>query len=409
MYDFQLVEYFRKGFIGFAYGLSFPLTLVVLDFWLKDAGVSNSVIGVFSIFHWPFILKFIWGVFIENYDIPYLTKKIGKNRSWIVVGYFILIAGVVGMSFSDPKSNLLQLILFASLTALGDGCKDVALYPYQIDGTTKNQLGYVAGAVGFGHKIGMIITKVGALHLAYFFGWRIAYLSAAAAMFFQMIAILFIKTPDERCDANAAESLKLLFSDSISKSLIIPFREMMKENGWSRLISILILYKSADFMMQKMSRSFLLEIGFSKIEIAEVVQLFGSISVIIGGFVSGYIIKKIGMSRAMFYFGITHAISFFSYTILLKRGAVLPELCLIILCEAFTGGCVTTVFLAIFYAACKTGSMYALLWAIHEVSGIFFMGISGIIVDCVGWNNYFWLIPLTYMIIIMHLRKCKNV
>jgi fucose permease len=103
----------------------------------------------------------------------------------------------------------------------------------------------------------------------------------------------------------------------------------------------------------------------------------------------------------MFYFGITHAISFFSYTLLLNSGAVFSVLNFIILCEAFTGGCVTTAFIATFYTTCKTGSMYALLWALHEVSGMFFTGISGVTADSIGWNYYFGLVPLFYIIIVI--------
>ena len=133
-------RYFAKCCVGFSYGLSFPLTLTVLDLWLKDFQISNAVIGMFSIFHWPFTLKFIWGVFIENYDVPGLTKKIGRGRSWVVVAHLVLVIGIVGMAYSDPSSSLPRLIFFASLTALGDGCKSVVLYPYQIDKIDNSQL-----------------------------------------------------------------------------------------------------------------------------------------------------------------------------------------------------------------------------------------------------------------------------
>jgi PAT family beta-lactamase induction signal transducer AmpG len=248
----------------------------------------------------------------------------------------------------------------------------------------------------------MIITKVGVMYLAYFFSWKTAYLLAAVAIFAQMIMILFLKAPPEQRDKDepSKRSLKLLFTDSINGSLIVPFCDMVKKKEAFHLIIIILFYKSADFMMQNMSRIFLVEIGFSKIEIANA-QLLGAIVVVVGGLVSGYIIKKIGLARAMFYFGVSHAVSFFCYTILLNGGAISSLLYLVISFEAFTGGCVTTAFVATFYITCRTGAMYALLWALHEISGIFFMGISGVMVDHMGWNGYFQLIPLTYLIVSM--------
>jgi PAT family beta-lactamase induction signal transducer AmpG len=150
-------------------------------------------------------------------------------------------------------------------------------------------------------------------------------------------------------------------------------------------------------MMQNMSRVFLVEVGFSKIEIANV-QLLGSIVSIIGVLFGGYIIKKNGLGFALFRFSAIHAICFVNYASFLKTGADFLSLNFLTIWEAFTGGCVTTAFVATFYTTCKTGSMYALLWALHEVSGIFFMGISGIVVDKIGWQYYFQLIPGVYLV-----------
>jgi PAT family beta-lactamase induction signal transducer AmpG len=380
-----------------------------LDFWLKDAGLSNAAIGMFSLFHWPFTFKFIWGVFIENYDIPYLTKRIGRNRSWIIASHLVLMIGVIGMAYSDPGSSLPKLILFASLTALGDGCKGVVLYPYQIDGTTKNQLGYLASVVSFGHRIGMILIKVSTLHLAYFFSWKTAYLFSAFSICLLMIAVLFMESPEENAHSPNDKSIILFLADSFRKSLATQLKKLINRKEGLCILCVLTLYKSADFMMQKMTRLFLIEIGFSKVEIANTVQFWGSISVIIGGLISGYCIKKMGILNAMIYFGLLHAISFSSYMLLVKIGAISWSLWFITFCEAFTGGCVTTAFLSFLYTICKTGSLYAFLWALHDLGGMFFMGVSGALVDKIGWSSYFTLIPSAYVIILMILRifLCK--
>jgi PAT family beta-lactamase induction signal transducer AmpG len=401
----MLLTYCQKCCVGLSYGVSFPLTLVVLDFWLKDLGVSNTVIGFFTFLHLPFTLKFIWGVFVENYDIPYLSKKISRSRSWIVISHTILIAGIIGMAFSDPKSSIIQLIFFASVTALGDGCKSVVLYPYQIDRIAQNQWGYVASLVSLGHKIGMISTKTITLYMAYFFNWKIAYLIAAAAIFLLMILILYIKSPQKHKEKVHSHNFTMTLSDFIRKSLVTPLKKIFKKKDGPLILFILMLYKSADFMMQKMSKPFLLEIGFSKLEIANIVQIFGAISVVVGGLIGGYFIKRIGFARAMIYFGLCHAVSFLFYLILVKIGAAPQILGFIIFCEAFTGGSVTSAFITFIYTICKTGSMYALFWALHEISGIFFMSISGIIVDFIGWNSYFILVPFFYIIVLVVLQR----
>ncbi|MDR0556154.1 MAG: MFS transporter [Holosporaceae bacterium] len=388
----RLGHYFPKCCLGFSYGISFPLTLSVLDFWIKDVGGSNSVIGMFALLHWPFTCKFVLGALLENYDIPYLSERIGRIRSWIVASHMLLLAGIVGMAYSNPEAGFTWLILFASLASLGDGCKNVVLYPYQIQGN--NPRGYVASFVGFGHRIGMIFIKVFTLYLAAFYDWKTAYLFAAVVILLQMPILLSFKPPLELSKTNPVTS----FRNSLGKSIAVPFKKMMKERRGVYTLVILMLYKSADFMMQKMSKPFLMEIGFSKIDIANIAQLWGSTFVIAGGWIGGYLVERLRLARALILFGCCHAVTFSMYLILLESGASPSVLTWIISCEALTGGCVTTVFLAFIYATCQTGSMYALLWALHDISGMLFMGVSGILADGVGWGYFFLGVSFSYII-----------
>jgi PAT family beta-lactamase induction signal transducer AmpG len=404
--------YLRKCLVGFSYGISFPLTLVILDYWLKDVGISNSIIGLFTLLRWPFTLKFLWGIFVENYDVPCFSKFLGRNRSWLVVSHLILMIGVVGMACSTPESGMVGIVFWASLVALVDGCRDVVLYPYQVTEIPSERLGYVAGVIGFGHRIGAIIVKVMTLQLAHFFSWKVAYLTAAVIIFLFMILILFMEDPTVNsniCTRNGnAVPLWLSMKRAFRDSLIMPLKTMLNKTDGGLQLAILMLYKGADFMMQKMSRPFCLGIGFSKLEIANVVQLFGSLSVIIGGFLGGCSVKMIGLTRSMMLLGAVHAVSFLSYTLLLKYGNDVAVLHLVILLEGLSGGSVTAVFLAFLYDTCKTGSQYALLWAFHEFGGMFFMAASGMVADHLGWCCYFSMMPLIFLPNLLLLRKLQR-
>ena len=95
--------FLKKCIIGFSYGVSFPLTIVLLDYWLKECGVSNTTIGLFSLFHLPFALKLFFAPIIDECEIPYLSKLMGKRRSWVVVGQIFLIISVFCMAQIDPQ------------------------------------------------------------------------------------------------------------------------------------------------------------------------------------------------------------------------------------------------------------------------------------------------------------------
>ena len=392
-------DYLNKYFIGFSYGVSFPLTLVILEYWLKDAGVSNSVIGLCTLLHATFMLKFFWGAIIENYDIPHITKRIGKTKSWILASHTVLIIGIIYMAFCDPNTSLWKLIASATLVAIADGCKNIVLYPYQIQNTSDENIGYTANMVSLGHRIGTIAIKVLTLQIAHFFNWKCAYLSAALFIAILTVVVLYMDEPPfSHCEANTLKG-------SFYESIVFPFKKLLTEHNGTNILVILMLYKAADFMMQKMAQPFFIEIGFSKLQIANIVQLFGSTAVIIGGFIGGYIIKKIGVTKSMIVTGAIHALSFFLYLLLIKCGADTTCLTILILCEGITGGGVTASFLAFLYKICKTGAQYALLWAFYEMGGLAFMSVSGILMDIIGWQYYFTFVPLVALPSLWLLRK----
>lgn len=310
----------QKYFIGFSYGISFPLTIVLLDYWLKDCGVTNTAIGIFSILHLPFALKLFLAPIIDECSIPILSRIFGRRRSWVVMSQLSLIIGVVCMSQTQPQSSLAWTMFFASFIALADGIQNIALYPYQISEIKQDQFGYTAGIVSFGHRIGGIATKCLTLYCAQFWGWKVAYQCSSLLIIACMIAVICIKEPtdysenpdkiskeasEEMCIETSKEAseeisgqlkrfhhVALLGKSSVFNKIFKEIRRFLSSKNGTCTLLIVLLYKASDFLIQKMSRVFCLEIGFTKIEIANIVQFWGSISVVFGGFLGGYIIKK---------------------------------------------------------------------------------------------------------------------
>jgi len=398
-----LSRYLSKIFIGICYGISFPLTITVLDYWLKDLGVSNTLIGLFSFIHWPFMLKFLWGPIIENFDIPVLSKRLSRYKSWMTCSYIFLILGIVVMAYSDPNRNVFWLIFGASLVAIADGCKNIVLYPYQLIGKKEDSVGFIAGCVNIGNRLGSIFIKVSTLYVAHFFSWKTAYLSAALMIFVIMIINFFIEEPQKKFEIHKNFSLKRAYF----RSFFMPIKKFLETKNSAKFLTIIGLYKAADFMMQKMSKLFCIEVGFSKIEIANIIQFYGSITVIVGSFLGGYAIKKLGLIRSMRLILSLHAISFLAYLLLNEFGKDNSILIFIITFEALSGGAVTSCFIAFFYTIAADLTIYAILWALYEFSGLIFMSVSGIFATCVGWRLFFCLVPMLIIPNLVLLRKIR--
>ncbi len=412
--------YFRKElsskfFIGFTCGVPFLLRLAILDLWLKDQGLSNSLIGILTLLQCPFAFKFLWAPFIEKFNFPILSKTFGQRKGWAIASQMLLFIGVVGMATSSPDSSLLRLLFFTSLVAFADGCQDMSLYTFQLSKTDSQMYGPTAGIYVFGYRTGLLFSKSITLYLAHYFGWNLAYFVMAFSIFVCTFFILKIDEPEtDRITSSTTDANRnplQIISSTVNQCLVDPFKTFMKHPDWKNLIAVVVLYRAGDILAQKMARLFYMDLGFSILDIANVVQVFGSIATLFGGVIGGYFIKRLGIIRSMIRFGIIHAVSCLCYVALAIVGKNLAMFYFSVFVENITSGAVTTAFIAFLYSMSNknyAATQYALLWAFYDLGGTFYRTVSGIIADALGWTNFFLFIPLTFIPCLIILLSLKD-
>ena len=418
LFDDFIDVYFKKGlsskfFIGFTCGVPFILRLAILDLWLKDQGLSNSLIGILTLLQCSFTFKFLWAPFIEKFNFPFLSKIFGQRKGWAIASQMLLFIGVIGMATSSPSSSLFRLLFFTSLVAFADGCQDMSLYTFQFPKTDSKMYGPTAGVYVFGYRTGLFFSKSITLYLAHCVGWNAAYFIMAFSIFLCTLFILRIDEPKPNkmvSNIDGKQSPLKIISSTMKQCLFDPFKNFMKQRDWKSFIAVIILYRAGDVLAQKMARLFYLDLGFSILDIANVVQVFGSVATLFGGVIGGYFIKKLGIIRSMIWFGMIHASSCLCYVILAFVGKNLPVFYFSVFVENVTSGAAVTAFVAFLYSLSHknyAATQYALLWAFYDLGGTFYRTVSGIIADSLGWMNFFLIIPLTFtpcLIILLSIR-----
>jgi PAT family beta-lactamase induction signal transducer AmpG len=320
------------------------------------------------------------------------------------------------MATATPQASIASLMFYVSLVAFADGCQDMSLYPYQLDKANAKMFGPIASIFVFGYKTGMFFSKSITLYLAYYFGWNLAYGFMAFSIFLCTIFIFYLDEPQtsktgeikriermvesyERREKSKFEFMRIIKA-TIFECLVCPFKIFMKRRDWLQIISIIMLYRAGDRMAQKMAKPFYVDMGFSKLEIANVVQVFGTIAALIGGIIGGYLVKLFGIKKAMFWTGIVHAVGCLSYVVLSRIGYDIRMLYVTVFIENITCGAIAASFISFLYSLCNknyAATQYALLWAFSELGGSIFRTISGATVDALGWTNFFLFIPLVFL------------
>lgn len=176
--------------LGYATGLPFLLIGDTLNAWLRVDGVSLSVIGFFILVSFSYTLKFMWAPLVDRLNLPFLTEKLGHRRSWMIVLQVLIALSLLAIAATDPKTHLVQMALFATLTGFFGATHDIVLDAWRIEAAdSKEELGVMTAAYQWGYRTAFLVAGMVPLLMANRIGWPAAYAIMAAMISFGWIAV----------------------------------------------------------------------------------------------------------------------------------------------------------------------------------------------------------------------------
>ena len=91
----------------------FPWVLIgsSLSLWLKEDGLSRSTVGWAGLIFAVYAFNYLWAPLIDRIQIPYLTKKIGHRRGWIVLMQILILISL-RLIFALGQSILFDVQFF---------------------------------------------------------------------------------------------------------------------------------------------------------------------------------------------------------------------------------------------------------------------------------------------------------
>lgn len=370
--------------LGFSSGFPLLLLFGTLSLWLKDAGLSLTLIGIFSLVKIPYSFKWLWSPIIDSVKLP-LFWRLGRRRGWALFLQLLLMVSIFAMSFCNPDTQPYYLAGFALLTAFVSASQDIVIDAYRIESFSDKEQGAGVSVYVLGYRFGLIVSGAGALLLATFLSWNEVYGVMALCSIVGMVAILVSKEPQGVDDF---PKIKNFFKDSVAK----PLADFIARPNWWLILLFIMLYKLSDAYMGPMMMPFYDDMGFSKIEIASISKLYGMIATIIGGLLGGYLVLKIGILKSLILCGILQGLSNLIFLIQAHLGHNVDFLILTISIENLSGGMATTAFVAYISALCNkqyTATQYALLTSFMSIARDGFAATSGLLVATTNWTIFF--------------------
>jgi PAT family beta-lactamase induction signal transducer AmpG len=382
-------------FLGFSSGLPLLLVFSTLSLWLKDEGISKTMIGLFALVRTPYTFKFLWAPLIDRVPVPVLTALLGRRRAWAVASQVALMAAILGLASTSPGLDSAMTALLALVVAFASASQDIVIDAYRIEILEERQQGAGAAMIVNGYRFGMLAAGAGAISLADILSWSQVYAVMAGLVVVGLATVLLSPEPREPAAGGVgadADAGRLAAVGWLYDAVVAPFAQFMRRDGWVFILLFIMLYKLGDAYLGVMANPFYVEMGFTKQEIAAVSKVFGLGATIVGGLLGGAIVYRHGIRRALLVCGVLMAASNLVFAAQAAVGHSVPMLMLTIAVENLTGGMGTAAFVAYLSSLCDvayTATQYALLSSFMAFARDVLSASSGWLADQVDWVAFF--------------------
>ncbi len=171
----------------------------------------------------------------------------------------------------------------------------------------------------------------------------------------------------------------------LSAALGDPLRDFFSRYGKvaGLILALICLYRLTDFVLNIMN-PFYLDLGFTKVEIAEVRKVFGTVATMAGVFLGGFAVARWGLMRALVIGAFLAPVSHIAFAWLAIRGPDIHALLVAIGIENAASGFAGTCLIAYMSSLTRVGftaTQYALFSSLYSLPGKLLASQSGRIVE----------------------------
>lgn len=420
--------------LGFSSGLPILLVFSTLTVWLTEVGVQKSTVGTFALVSTPYSFKFLWAPLIDQIRLPFLERRLGRRRSWMLLSQLALMVAIGALGMTRPygltvgfgdwtmhaSTSVAATAMIAVIVAALSATQDIVLDAYRVERLQRDEQAAGSAVFVFGYRMGMLVAGAGALFLAEwlesgalatnaagfasrfgveFSNWGFTYWLMALCMVPGILGTLMGREPGDTSARSEDPERGRFGPVALFRRLVwnplATFVRSRSADGLAIAVGVLafvFLFKLSDALAAVLRNPFLVEIGFSKSEIASIAQTYGMIASIVGALLGGYLVKVLGLTRGLWLSLLLMIGSNLLFAQQAALGADAGFLVFTITLENLTGGFGTAAFVAYLSLLCDvrhTATQYALLTSLSSVGRTIIGSSTGFVAESVGWQQFF--------------------
>jgi len=370
-------------FTGFTSGLPLYLLIQLVPAWLRAEGVGLAEIGFFALIGFPYTWKFVWSPVMDRFTLPFL----GHRRGWMLLTQLALMVSIGAMGYIQPALSIWTVAYLAAAVAFFSASQDIVLDAFRRELLPDSELGLGNAIHVQSYRLAGLVPGSLALILSDYLPWHTVFNVVAL---FMLIGIGMTLVIDEAIAEPSPPK-------TMSEAVIDPFREFLDRKGFQAaalILAFLFFYKLGDSMATALQTPFFIDMGFSRTEIGSVAKFAALVASIFGGLFGGVVMIKLGINRALWIFGVVQVVSILGFALLSVVGNNLWMLGAANAFEYLGVGLGTAAFVAFIARTTNpsfAATQFALFTALAAVPRTLANSVTGVIVEQVGWTNFFML------------------
>jgi PAT family beta-lactamase induction signal transducer AmpG len=381
-------------------------------------------------------LKFLWAPVVDRMPLPVLHRAVGRRRGWMLLAQAGIALALFNLSLRDPTAGVATIAAWALFLAFCAATQDIAIDAWRIESAAVQMQGAMAAAYQIGYRIALITGSAGAFTIADRFGWHASYATMAALVGVGVVTTLLIREPQAMAPAESVEREARVIAWLERKAhwpprlrnagawfigaVVCPLVDFFGRYGGRLALALLLfigVYRLTEFTMGSMANPFYIDHGYTLTQIATVVKVYGLAMSVVGVLIAGVVIAKLGLLRSLVVGSVMIMLSNIGFAALasgameealgylLKQlssvgfptlaSKVTPGLLGLGLVNAFDNlalaihGTSLIAFLSSLTSPRYTATQYALFSSLYALPGKILEGMSGHVVDAVGYPAFF--------------------
>lgn len=382
--------------LGFSAGLPFLLVYSTLSAWLKDAGLQMSTISTFAWLGFAYSLKFVWAPFIDSLPVPGLTRLLGRRRSWLLVAQLAIAAALLLLATSDPSEAIGVFAIIALVVAFSSATQDIVIDAYRIECAPNEMQGILAAAYQYGYRLALLVAGAGALYIAQYGSWPLAYTTMAAFMVVGIGTTLWCREPEVAGFVSSYNGLSAVarLTHWFRHAVADPFIDFFQRFGRFALVIIVFIlcFRLSDYVLGILANPFYLDLGYTGTQIGLIAKTYGAWVTIIGIGAGGWAVLKFGVARCLVTATVLIASTNLFFAVMVLVGPEPWMLAVTITADNIAqgfGGTVLIAYLSSLVNPSFTATQYALLSSIMSLFPKLVAGYAGNVQEAVGWLGFF--------------------